>query len=34
LTRFFTGRTGAEATYIPEGLSKQDAAVLVRVNGG
>jgi hypothetical protein len=32
--RFFTGRTGAEATYVPDGLSKRDAAVLVRVNGG
>jgi hypothetical protein len=32
--RFFTGRTGAEATYRPQGLSAQDAALLVRLNGG
>jgi hypothetical protein len=32
--RYFTGRTGAEATYRPRGLSDQDAAALVRLNGG
>jgi hypothetical protein len=32
--RFFTGRTGAEATYRPRGLSEQDAAMLVRLAGG
>jgi hypothetical protein len=32
--RFFTGRTGAEATWRPRGLSPQDAAMLVRLNGG
>ena len=32
--RFFTGRTGAEATYLPRGLGKQDAGILVRLNGG
>jgi hypothetical protein len=32
--RFFTGRTGAEATYRPHGLSQQDAALLVRLSGG
>jgi hypothetical protein len=32
--RFFTGRTGAEATWRPAGLSPQEAATLVRLNGG
>jgi hypothetical protein len=32
--RLFTGRSGAEATWRPEGLSAQDAAILVRLNGG
>jgi hypothetical protein len=32
--RQFTGRTGAEATWRPSGLSAQDAATLVRLNGG
>ncbi len=32
--RYFTGRSGAEATYRPRGLSNQDAATLVRLNGG
>jgi hypothetical protein len=32
--RQFTGRSGAEATYRPRGLSGQDAAALVRLNGG
>jgi hypothetical protein len=30
--RFFTGRSGEEATWRPAGLSAQDAAVLVRLN--
>lgn len=30
--KFFTGRTGAEATYHPWGMSDADAALLVRVN--
>jgi hypothetical protein len=32
--RFFTGRTGAEATWRPPGLSRADAALLVKLNGG
>jgi len=32
--RYFTGRTGAEATWRPSGLSAEDAAALVRLNGG
>ena len=32
--RFFTGRTGAQAAWRPDGLSAQDAALLVRLNGG
>jgi hypothetical protein len=32
--RFLTGRSGAEATYLPQGLSQADAALLVRLNGG
>jgi hypothetical protein len=30
--RYLTGRTGAEATYRPDGLSAQDAATLVQLN--
>jgi hypothetical protein len=32
--RFFTGRSGAEATWRPDGLSAQDAAALVQLNAG
>jgi hypothetical protein len=32
--RFLTGRTGAEASWRPPGLSQADAALLVRLNGG
>jgi hypothetical protein len=32
--RYFTGRSGAEATYRPRGMNEQDAAALVRLNGG
>jgi hypothetical protein len=32
--RYFTGRSGAEAAYRPGGLRSQDAAALVRLNGG
>jgi hypothetical protein len=32
--RFFTGRTGAEATYRPNGLSARDAAALMRLSAG
>jgi hypothetical protein len=31
--RYFTGRTGAEATYRPSGLSAADAATLVTLSG-
>lgn len=32
--RAFTGRSGAEATWRPSGLSAQDAALLVQASGG
>jgi hypothetical protein len=32
--RYFTGRSGAEATYRPRGRSNEAAATLVRLNGG
>ncbi len=31
--RYFTGRSGAEATHRPWGLRREDAAMLVRLNG-
>lgn len=31
--RHLTGRSGAEATYLPRGLSREDAATLVRMAG-
>jgi hypothetical protein len=32
--RSFTGRSGAQATWRPNGLNAQDAATLVQLSGG